>query len=61
MLRSTQDARCSAVKEITRLVEVVNHIPGNELSFIDAQRITKYMCELREEIRKEYRDHLKVD
>lgn len=61
MLRMTNEARCSAVQEINRLIEVVNHIPGDKLSYIDAQRITKYLCEFKEEIRKEYKECLNVD
>ena len=57
MLRSTQEARISASEEITRLIEVVNHIPGDKLSYIDAQRITKYLCEFRNEVQKEYYQH----
>lgn len=55
MLRLTQKARGSAIKEIDRLIEVVNHIPGNHLSFIDASSITKFLSEYKNEIKKEYK------
>lgn len=55
MLRTTQEARESAVAEINRLIEVVNNIPGNQLSFCDASSITKFLSEYKNEIKKEYK------
>lgn len=49
----TNEARESHIKEITRLTDVINHIPGNHLNYLDAQRLTIYLNELKENIKHE--------
>lgn len=56
-LRHSQEARESSMRDIERLVKIINNIPGDKLSYLDASSITKYLNELKRELDAEYEYH----
>lgn len=54
MLRSTQEARISAMDEIKRLNSVILALPDESLNYLDGRRIVSLLTELSNELYAEY-------
>ena len=57
MLYYSEEARQSHIKNIDRLKDVINTIPGNILNFVDAQNIATYLTNYQNEIIKESKEN----
>lgn len=57
MLYYSNEARQSHIKNIDRLKNIINEIPGNILSCIDANHITTYLTDYQNEIIKESKEN----
>jgi hypothetical protein len=49
----TNEARESAIKEITRQIDVLLSMKTSELGYCDCRAIVKNLCDLREAIQRE--------
>lgn len=57
MLYYSNEARLSHIKNIDRLKNIINEIPGNVLNFVDAQNIATYLTNYQNEIIKESKEN----
>lgn len=55
MMYYSNEARVSAIRNINSLIDTINHIPGNVLSFSESSDIAKYLNQYKNEIIKEGR------
>lgn len=53
MIYYTNEARKSAIENISRLIVKIGEIPGNILNYSDATMVNLYLARLKEEIEKE--------
>lgn len=53
MIYYTNEARKSAIENISRLIVKIGEIPGNILNYSDVTMVNLYLARLKEEIEKE--------
>ena len=60
MMYYTDEARMSAIYSIQDCIAKINSVPGDQLSYQDAGKTTRFLNMLIDEIKKERKESLKV-